>query len=60
MTCPPPKWVARGGQGGGGKNVRKKSVREGQKFSILERGQFQNIKQHSQAMQVWLHFNIAY
>ena len=48
-----------GGQGGG-KNVRKKSVREGQKFSILERGQFQNIKQHSQAMQVWLHFNIAY
>ena len=45
---------------GGGKYVGKKSVREGQKFSILERGQFQNIKQHSQAMQVWLHFNIAY
>ena len=46
MTCPPPKWGARGEGGGtgGGKNVRKKSVREGQKFSILEKGQFQNIK----------------
>ena len=57
---PTSKMGCTGGQGGGGKNVRKKSVREGQKFSILERGQFQNIKQHSQAMQVWLHFNIAY
>lgn len=56
---PTSKMGCTGGQGGG-KNVRKKSVREGQKFSILERGQFQNIKQHSQAMQVWLHFNIAY
>ena len=56
---PTSKMGCTGGQGGG-KYVRKKSVREGQKFSILERGQFQNIKQHSQAMQVWLHFNIAY
>ena len=57
---PTSKMGCTGGTGGGGKNVRKKSVREGQKFSILEKGQFQNIKQHSQAMQVWLHFNIAY